>query len=81
MLLLLERVLPLLPLEKGSSLWSSRSEASKNIDIKEVRVQVLVASISSSRVIVLNVVETHKNQEEQQINDPDVKNEWVVDWP
>jgi len=46
---------------------TSGSEASQSVEIKEVRVQVPVASISSSRVIVPYVVETHNNQEEQQI--------------
>jgi len=60
---------------------TSRSEASRNVDIKEVRVQVLVASTSLSRVVVLHVVETHNNQEEQQINDPEVNNESIVEQP
>jgi len=59
----------------------SRSEASQNVKIKEVSVQVPIASISSSRVIVPYVVETHNNQEEQQINDHEVNNELVVEQP
>jgi len=60
---------------------TSRSEASQNVEIKEVRVQVPVASISFSRVIVPYVVETHNNQEEQQINDPKINNESIVEQP
>jgi len=60
---------------------TSGSEASRNMEIKEVRVQVLVASTSSSRVVVPHVVETHNNQEEQQINDPEVNNELIVEQP
>jgi len=40
------------------------------VEIKEVRVQVLIASMCSSRVIIPYVVETYNNQEEQKINDP-----------
>ena len=45
------------------------------MEIKEVRVQVPITSTSLSRVVVPYVVETHNNQEEQQINDPEVNNE------
>jgi len=40
---------------------TSGSEASQNVEIKEVRVQVLVASTSLSRVVVSHVVETQNN--------------------
>jgi len=38
---------------------TSGSEASRNVEVKEVRVQVHVASTSLSRVIVPYLVETH----------------------
>jgi len=60
---------------------TSGSEASQSLEIKEVRVQVPVTNISSSGVIVTYVVETHNNQEEQQINDLEVKNEPIVEQP
>jgi len=60
---------------------TSGSEASRNVEIKEVRVQVLIASTSLSRVIVLHVVETHNNQEEQQINDLEVNKAPIVEQP
>jgi len=60
---------------------TSGSEVLQNVEIKEVRVQVPVASISSSRVIVPYVVETKNNQEEQQINDHEVNNESIVEQP
>ena len=49
--------------------------------IKEVRVQVPVTSISSSRLILPYVLETYNNQEEQQINDLEVNNEPVIEQP
>ena len=60
---------------------TSGSEASQNVEIKEVRVQVPITSTSLSRVVVPHVVETHNNQEEQQINDPEVNNEPIVEQP
>jgi len=51
------------------------------VEIKEVRVQVLITSTSLSKVVVPHVVETHNNQEEQQINDPEVNNEPIVEQP
>ena len=57
------------------------SETSWNVEIKEVRVQVLIPSTSLSRVVVPHVVETHNNQEEQQINDFEVNNEPIVEQP
>ena len=44
---------------------TSGSEASRNVEIKEVRVQVPITSTSLSRVVVPYVVKTQKNQEEQ----------------
>jgi len=60
---------------------TSGSEASQNMEIKEVRVQVPITSTFLSRVFVPHVVETHNNQEEQQINDPKVNNEPIVEQP
>jgi len=57
------------------------SEASRNVEIKEVRVQVPIPSTSLSRVVVSHVVETHNNKEDQQINDPEVNNEPIVEQP
>ena len=51
------------------------------MEIKEVRVQVPIPSTSLSRVVVPHVVETHNNKEEQQINDPKVNNEPIVEQP
>jgi len=51
------------------------------VEIKEVRVQVLITSTFLSRVVVPHVVETHNNQEEQQINDPEVNNEPIIEQP
>jgi len=65
-------------IENGETSWS---EASRNVEIKEVRVQVPIVSTSLSRVVVSHVVETHNNQEEQQINDPEVNNEPIVEQP
>ena len=59
---------------------TSGSETSRNVEIKEVRVQVPITSTSLSRVIP-HVVETHNNQEQQQINDPEVDNEPIVEQP
>jgi len=59
---------------------TSGSEASRNVEIKEVRVQVPLTSTSTSRIVVPLVDEPHNDQEEQ-INDPEVNNEPVVDQP
>jgi len=45
------------------------------MEIKKVKLQVLVASTSSLRDVVLDIVETQNNQEEQHINDLEVNNE------
>ena len=58
---------------------TSGSEASQNVEIKEVRVQVPLTSASTSRIFVPYTVEPHNNQEEQQINDPEVNNEPIVE--
>jgi len=60
---------------------TSRSETSQNVEIKEVRVQVLVANTYSLRVVVPHVIETHNNQEEEQINYPKFNNELAVEQP
>jgi len=57
---------------------TSGSEASQNVEIKEVRVQVPLTSASTSRIVVPYTVEPHNNQEEQQINDHEVNNEPIV---
>ena len=51
------------------------SAVSQNMEIKKVKLQVLVASTSSLRDVVLDIVETQNNQEEQHINDLEVNNE------
>jgi len=51
------------------------SDVSQNMEIKKVKLQVLVASTSSLRDVVLDIVETQNNQEEQHINDLEVNNE------
>ena len=60
---------------------TNESKASQSVEIKEVRVQIPVASIPSSRLIVPYVVETYNNKKEQQINDHEVNNELVVEQP
>jgi len=57
---------------------TSGSEASRNVETKEVRVQVPLTSTSTSRIVVPHVDEAHNDQEEQ-INDPEVNNEPVVE--
>jgi len=42
---------------------SSGSEASRNVEIKEVKVQVPLTSTSTSKIIVPYVDESHNNQE------------------
>jgi len=59
---------------------TSGSEASQNVEIKEVRVQVPLTSTSTSRIVVPHVDEAHNDQEEQ-INDPEVNNEPIVEQP
>jgi len=51
------------------------------VKIKEVQVQVPIASTFSLRVIIPYVVEPYNNQEEQQINDHEVNNEPVTEQP
>ena len=58
---------------------TSGSEASQNVEIKEVRVQVPLTSASTSRIVVPYTIEPHNNQEEQQINDHEVNNEPIVE--
>jgi len=59
---------------------TSGSDASQNVEIKEVRVQVPLTSTSTS-IVVPNVVEPLNDDEEQQINDHEVNNEPVVEQP
>jgi len=59
---------------------TSGSEASQNVEIKEVRVQVPLTSIFTSRIVVPHVDEVHNDQEEQ-INDPKINNELIVEQP
>jgi len=59
---------------------TSGSEASRNVEIKEVRVRVPLTSTSTSRIVVPLVDEPNNDQEEQ-INDPEVNNEPVVEQP
>ena len=59
---------------------TSGSEASQNVEIKEVRVQVPLTSTSTLRIVVPHVDEAHNNQEEQ-INNPEVNNEPVIEQP
>ena len=48
------------------------------MEIMEVRVQVPLTSTFTLRIVVPHVDESHNNQEEQ-INDPKVNNEPVVE--
>ena len=57
---------------------TSGSEASWNVEIKEVRVRVPLTSTSISRIVLPHVDEPHNNQEKQ-INDSEVNNEPVVE--
>jgi len=57
------------------------SEASRNVKIKEVRVQVPLTNTSTSRIIVPHVVEPHNDEEEEQINDPQINSEHIVEQP
>ena len=60
---------------------TSESEASQNVKIKEVRVQVPLTSTSSSSIVVPNVVGPLNDEEEQQINGHEVNNEPIVKQP
>jgi len=51
------------------------------VEIKEVRVQVPLTSTSTSSIVVPNVIEPLNDDEEQQINDHEIKNEPVVEQP
>ena len=50
---------------------TSESEASRNVEIKKIRVQVPLISTSTSKIVVPLVDEPHNDQEEQ-INDPEL---------
>jgi len=56
------------------------SEASLNVEIREVRVQVPLTSTYTSRIVV-PLVDEPQNDQEEQINDPEVNNEPVVEQP
>jgi len=64
-------------IDNGETSWS---EASRNMEIKKVRVQVPLTSTSTSRIVVPYVDEAYNDQEEQ-INDPEVNNEPIVEQP
>ena len=51
------------------------------MEIKEVRVQVPLISTSSSTIVVPHVVESHNDEEEKQINNPEINNEPVIEQP
>ena len=57
----------------------SGSETSRNGEIKEVKVKVSLTSISTSSIVVPNVVEPLNDEKEQQINDHEVNNEPIVE--
>ena len=63
-------------IENGETIGS---KASQNVEIKESRVQAPLTSASSSRIVVPYIVEPLNNQEEEQINDPEVNNEPIVE--
>jgi len=50
------------------------------VKIKEVRVQVPLTSTPTSRICFPHV-ESHNGEEEEQINDLEIKNEFVVEQP
>jgi len=50
------------------------------VEIKKARVQVPLTSTSTSSIVVPHVDEAHNDQEDQ-INDPEVNNEFVVEQP
>ena len=60
---------------------TSGSEASQNVKINEVRVQIPLTSTSTSSIVFPNVVEPLNDEEEQQINGHEVNNEPVVEQP
>jgi len=51
------------------------------VEIKEVRVQVPLACVSSSKVITPLVVVPNNNEEEQHNNEPMIHNEPIVEEP
>ena len=59
----------------------SGSTDPRNVEIKEVRVQVPVTCASSSRVTVPLIAAPQHNEEEQQNNEPVIHNEPVVEEP
>ena len=57
----------------------SRSTVPREVAIKEVRVQVLLAYASSSNVIAPLVIVTNNNEEAQHNNDPMIHKEPIVE--
>jgi len=57
------------------------SESPRNVEIKEVRLQVPLTSTSTSIFFVARVVESHNDEEEEQISDPENNSELVVEQP
>jgi len=52
------------------------------VEIKEVRLQVPLTSTYTSKIVIPHVVEPHNDEEEeQQIIDPDINNEHIVEQP
>ena len=59
----------------------SGSTVPREVEIKEVRVQVPLAFASSSKVITTSVIATNSNEEEQHNNKPMIHNEPIVEEP
>jgi len=59
----------------------SKSTVPRDVEIEEVRVQVLLACVSSSKVIDPLVVVLNNNEEEQQNNEPMIHNKPIVEEP
>ena len=59
----------------------SGSIVPRDVEIKEVRVQVPLACASSSKVIAFLVVVQNNNEEEQHNNEPMIYNEPIVKEP
>ena len=56
----------------------SGSTVPREVEIKEVRVQIPLACASSSKVIAPLVIVTNNNEEAQQNNEPMIHNELIV---
>jgi len=59
----------------------NRSTVSREVEIKEVRVQVPLACASSSKVIAPLVIVTKNNEEAQHNNEPMIHNESIMEEP